>query len=162
MLPSFKIATILFILAPTLLTVVIPHPRRLLVPALYLPAPQISSFDNPFPTFPKLTFLNRNLRRGHRGKKSVKGMKLNADGLKPARSDPKVLKFLYHLIEMIPDFTSKIDARTKADSKYYTNRDVGLIEQGTIWNDPSKTFLETTTMLVDLRKRSKAKSRRNE
>jgi hypothetical protein len=62
---------------------------------------------------------------------------------------------------MIPDFTSKIDARTKADSKYYTNRDVGLIEQGTIWNDPSKTFLETTTMLVDLRRRSKAKSRRN-
>lgn len=158
MLASFKITLILLTLAPTQLTAAIPKPRRLLVPALYFPARQIPSLNNPFP---KLTFQSRNLHRGHLGKKSVKGTKLNADGLQPARSDPKVLRLLYKLIEMIPDFTSKIDARTKADSKYYTNRDVGLIEQGTIWNDPSKTFLETTTMLVDLRKRSKAKSIRN-
>jgi hypothetical protein len=61
---------------------------------------------------------------------------------------------------MIPYFTSLIDKRTKADSKYYTNRDVNLIEQGTIWNDPSRTFWQTTEMMVDLRKRSKNKARK--
>ena len=35
MLPSFKLATILIILAPTVLVATIPQARRLLVPALY-------------------------------------------------------------------------------------------------------------------------------
>jgi hypothetical protein len=98
MLASFKLALILLILPPTLLAAAIPQPRRLLVPALYLPGRQIPSLNNPFPKFPKLTFQNRNLRRGHRGKKSIKGMELNADGLQPARSDPKVLRFIYYLM----------------------------------------------------------------